>query len=83
MKSVPQEIIDQAKICPFDYACINDSEHNQCKKKFTDSGSLLAIIPKRGIDIENNPYCVSLPYGKVSYCMNLIYADINKEAPCC
>ena len=79
MKSVPQEIIDQAENCPFEYACITNSDHEHCGNRFIKPDNLTAIAPKaETINIENHPYFISLPYSKVYYCICPAYDYLNK-----
>jgi len=56
MSSVPKEIIDQARNCPYDFACIKDPDHEQYKKTHLKACNLISIIPKAGADINCNPY---------------------------
>ena len=85
-KTVPQEILDQAKNCPYNRACIKDSDHEQCSQKYILSHNLTAIKhkdtidPKAGIDIENYPYFISLPKSTTQYCTCPVYAYLQKQA---
>ena len=77
MKSVPQEIIGQAINCPYDYACIKDSDPEQCKKIPKGEFDLMNITPKAEIDIKNNPYLVHFPYRDAYYCVCPVYSYLN------
>ena len=78
MKKVPQEILDKAKKCPFDYACIKDPDnHEQCVKKYKLLDNLVAVSPKAEIDVDNDPYVVSLPESKIYYCLCPVYSYLN------
>ncbi len=78
MKSVPQEILDQAKNCPYNFACLKNLDHEQCQKTHLKAYKLNEIIPKDGVDIDCNPYLINFENLKVSYCACLVYSYIHK-----
>ena len=77
MKTVPQEIINKAKICPYGFACLKDSDHEQCKKTCMIVDDLFKIIPKAGVDVDCNPYLIRFEHTKDCYCACPVYSYLQ------